>query len=242
VYFLNTQKLSQGTRLAKGGERQDYRPFWEVINETSKLSPTTFWLIVDEAHRGSIVTSTDERGAESIMQKFVLGDEGVTGLRAVPLVLGVSATPDRFGRVLSAQNTRTQRPRAIEPSAVRASELLKDKIEVAAGTKADWILLTEAAERFRDYEAAWARYEKDVQPVFVVQVSDGESDKNLGLAVDHIRSVLHGIEDVSFAHSFEKHYPRKVETAGGKMAAVKRKAGYPMQTLQRLNRPTTETS
>lgn len=47
---------------------------------------------LDEAHRGAGVS---DKARKPIMQKFITGSEG-DGLPAVPLVLGMSATPQRF--------------------------------------------------------------------------------------------------------------------------------------------------
>ena len=115
------------------------------------------------------------------MQKFITGaDED--GMPAVPLVLGMSATPQRFTELLG-NTTRTQRPVIITPEMVRESGLLKDLIIVSTNksttVQSDLTHLQNAAARWKHFRERWETYctkekEKEtVKPVFVVQVQDG---------------------------------------------------------------------
>jgi len=124
VYFINTQLLGKDKRLTQGGDKRQYT-FWQTVTNTIVESPGDFVLIIDEAHRGA---SANDRNRTPIMQKFILGSEA-DGLSPVPLVLGMSATPQRFTALLGNTN-RTQRPVVITTEDVRSSGLLKDMIIV----------------------------------------------------------------------------------------------------------------
>jgi type III restriction enzyme len=114
------------------------------------------------------------------MQKFILGSEP-DGLQPVPIVLGMSATPQRFTELLGGTN-RIQRPINIDSEDVRASGLLKDWIIVRnpqTNVAADLTLLESAAVAWKNFCKLWEHYcvrenEKDIiDPILVVQVEDG---------------------------------------------------------------------
>ena len=177
VYFINTQLLGKDKLLTKEpGDRRNFT-FWQTVNTTILRSPQDFILIIDEAHRGANAT---DRNRKPIMQKFVLGSEA-DGLQPVPLVLGMSATPQRFTELLGATN-RIQRPINIDPEDVRFSGLLKDWIIVRnpqTNVAADLSLLENAALTWKNFCKLWEQYcvrenEKDIiDPILVVQVEDG---------------------------------------------------------------------
>ncbi len=139
-------------------------------------------LIIDEAHRGA---TANDRNRTPIMQKFILGSEA-DGLPPVPLVLGMSATPQRFTALLGNTN-RTQRPVNITPEDVRESGLLKDLIIVhnpKTNAQTNLTLLEKAAGRWKHFTNLWKEYcdaqkeRETVRPILVVQVEDG-SDKTI---------------------------------------------------------------
>lgn len=179
VYFINTQLLGKDKLLTKRGDKKAFT-FWETVANTVGASPQDLVLIIDEAHRGTSVT---DRARKPIMQKFVTGSE-VDGLPAIPLVLGMSATPQRFTELLG-NTTRTQRPVNISPEMVRESGLLKDLIVVTnprSKTQSDLTLLESAADRWKHFSELWAAYcEREkvaplVRPILVVQVEDGREN------------------------------------------------------------------
>lgn len=176
VYFINTQLLGKDRRLTQGGDKRRYT-FWQTVANTIFESPNDFVLIIDEAHRGA---SANDRNRTPIMQKFILGSEA-DGLPPVPLVLGMSATPQRFTALLGNTN-RTQRPVIITTDDVRSSGLLKDMIIVhnpKTDAQTDLTLLEHAAGRWKHFTQIWKSYcdkekEKEtVRPILVVQVEDG---------------------------------------------------------------------
>jgi type III restriction enzyme len=176
LYFINTQLLGKDKRLTQGGDKRQFT-FWQTVAKTIDKSPEDFVLIIDEAHRGA---AANDKNRTPIMQKFILGSDA-DGLPAVPLVLGMSATPQRFTALLGNTN-RTQRPIVITPEDVRSSGLLKDMIIVHNPKKtvqSDLTLLEQAARRWKHFTQLWKGYcdkekEKDtVRPILVVQVEDG---------------------------------------------------------------------
>lgn len=177
VYFINTQLLGKDKLLTKGGDKKAFT-FWQTVANTIAAAPEDFVLVIDEAHRGAGVS---DKTRKPIMQKFITGS-AVDGLPAVPLVLGMSATPQRFTELLGSSQ-RTQRPVHISPEMVRQSGLLKDLIIVttnrATTVESDLTHLQKAASRWKHFRERWDAYctkekEKEiVKPVLVVQVQDG---------------------------------------------------------------------
>jgi type III restriction enzyme len=177
VYFINTQLLGKDKILTKEpGDRRN-TTFWQTVANTIARAPQDFVLIIDEAHRGA--TATD-RNRTTIMQKFIIGSPS-DGMPPVPLVVGMSATPQRFTALLGNTN-RTQRPINIDPEEVRASGLLKDWIIVRnpkTPVAGDLTLLEDAAKTWKQFTKLWENYcarekEKEtVRPILVVQVEDG---------------------------------------------------------------------
>jgi type III restriction enzyme len=178
VHFLNTQKLTKDSLLTRKGERRDYT-IWETIENTAQAKPDHFYLVIDEAHRGMNLSARELKQAQTIVQKFIFGDPEV-GLSPVKLILGISATPERFAKVLE-KSTRTRREHNVDQAAVRASGLLKERIVLYCPEEeqpADWTLLSEATKRWKRFRANWRRYSKEqgaepVEPVLVIQVEDG---------------------------------------------------------------------
>ncbi len=177
VYFINTQLLGKDKLLTKGGDKKTFT-FWQTVANTIAAGAEDFVLIIDEAHRGAGVS---DKARKPIMQKFITGSEG-DSMPAVPLVLGMSATPQRFTELLGSSQ-RTQRPVHISPDMVRQSGLLKDLIIVTTNKsttiESDLTHLQNAAARWKHFRERWETYctkqrEKEiVKPVLVVQVQDG---------------------------------------------------------------------
>ena len=194
VYFINTQLLGKDKLLTKGGDKKTFT-FWQTVANTIAAGPEDFILIIDEAHRGAGVS---ERARKPTMQKFITGSE-VDGLPAVPLVLGMSATPQRFTDLLG-NTTRTQRPANITPEMVRQSGLLKDLIVVTTNKEetvhSDLTHLQHAAARWKHFRERWDGYcikekEKEiVKPVLVVQVQDGHGDNLTATPLHDVVTVI----------------------------------------------------
>jgi len=111
VYFLNTQKLGKDKNLVTKGDKRAFT-IWDTIRNTEKALGDRFYLIIDEAHRGMNRTVQAESQNKTIVQKFVLGEPDI--IEPVKLILGVSATPERFKRLLEETERDTGRtPRSV---------------------------------------------------------------------------------------------------------------------------------
>jgi type III restriction enzyme len=214
VYFLNTNKLSKTSGLtSKSDERQ--KTIWEVINDTARERPQDFVLVIDEAHRGMTVDALrDENEAHTIVQKFIRGSEEV---QPVKLILGMSATPQRFRDLIAAVGGRTERSVAVESSAVIESGLLKDRIIIRhlSKQKDEFALLENAVQTWKGYTESWDLYCMAqgipvVHPILVVQVEDATqssespSRTDLAKAIDVIeRGLGRGLSEKELAHSFQ---------------------------------------
>jgi type III restriction enzyme len=219
IYFLNTQKLGKSSLLVKGGDEQAYT-VWEALENTLKESPGSFWLIVDEAHKG-MLEEKDAKAAATIVQKLVKGSSEID---AVPLMLGISATPERFITVLEGKGTsRTKREVVVTPGEVRISGLLKDTITLYHPERAqpsDYSFLKTAAEKLKRYRDEWQAYceqesEPFFEPLLVVQVEDQDTHHehtrtDLEQALLTLEEVLGPLEDHQIAHSFQEHYSIEV--------------------------------
>jgi type III restriction enzyme len=197
VYFLNTQKIGRDKKLVSPGDRTS--TIWETIARTAEESPESFWVVIDEAHRGMRGEEDDPDVAGSITQKFILGSPGE--IPAVRLILGISATPERFAAKLAGL-TRTQRPHVISPEEVRSSGLIKDWITVyhpEQSQPSDYTLLQAAAAKLKEFERAWDGFsaaEKEavrVEPLLVVQVDDAPTGGKAITKTD-IEEALRAIE------------------------------------------------
>jgi type III restriction enzyme len=160
------------------------------------------------------ISSKAENNNLTLIQRFIKGAPEV-GLSPVPLVVGMSATPERFHRVLEGAQ-RITRPVEIGPEEVRESGLIKDRIilDIAeADQPADWTLLRDAAQQAREYAKEWKRYCTAqqipvVEPVLVVQVEDGTeailTRTDLSKAVDVLEKVYGSFNEGELAHCFQE--------------------------------------
>lgn len=211
VYFLNTQKLSSTSTLVGDGDRANYN-IWDVLNRTIERNPARFLLIIDEAHRGmERATRAVAEEAASIVQRFILGSPDMV---RTPIILGISATPQRFNDLVSGAG-RTIRPAEADVDDVRASGLIKERIKVwrpqHGVVHSDMTLLQRAAQNLHDYQLRWSRYCSQegigaIQPLLVVQVEDKTGDR---ITATDIEQAIEAIEDVtgplhpdSYGHSF----------------------------------------
>lgn len=226
VYFVNTQKLGAKGMLNRGPSDVRSYPFWETVRRTIETAGRTFYLIVDEAHRGMTEGKKLEE-ANSIIQRFI---KGTDMMPAAPIVIGISATPERYRRVVESSG-RSVSEHDVPPEDVRKSGLIKEHIgAVLAGeTQKDAMaLLVKAAEAWQGYEELWTGYhpstpdEKLVVPALIVQVENEGSGRptqtDLAAVIKTITDVVGPLPDSAFAHSFG-------EPKGG-IAAGSRKVRY----------------
>lgn len=179
IYFLNTQKLGKSSNLVKGGDRRTYT-IWQTLQNTAEQKGDHLYVIIDEAHRG--MHDREAARATTIMQKFLKGSED-DGLEAMPIVIGMSATDERFRRLVG-NISSVRHDVDVRPDEVRSSGLLKDRIIITYPEQDsidDMVILQAAADEWKDKCEHWNYYcemqhSQQVRPVLVIQVENRSSD------------------------------------------------------------------
>lgn len=214
IYFLNTQKLGKDSLLTRPGNNREFS-IWQTIQNTSTAKPANFYLIIDEAHRGMMEKRGERARANSIVQRFIKGDPE-NGMQPVKLLIGMSATPDRFNNLIEGTD-RINRPIPIDAEDVKESGLLKDRIVLFHPKEpqhSDWSLLEEATRRWKAFCKAWRKYceaqrmEHIVEPVLVIQVENGTERQitrtDLSQVVEVVHRVTGTLPENAWAHAFEE--------------------------------------
>lgn len=227
IYFLNTQKLGKKSLLVRGFEGESLFPetrpdlrshtIWDTIRNTIEDPALTLYLVLDEAHRGMGNPSAAAQSERStLVQRLINGDKGVPG---IPVVLGISATVERFNKAMESAQGRTRLPDVkVDPSRVQDSGLLKDTIVLDIPDEAgrfDSVLVRRAADKLRESTAGWAAYAKQqengetVQPLMVLQVPNTPNPNDIGQALDTILQGWPDLPNTSIAHVFGEHTTQK---------------------------------
>ena len=179
IYFLNTQKLSRSSNLTQHSDNRQYT-IWETLSNTISEKADKLYFIIDEAHRG--MRGIEAGRATTIMQKFILGSEKDC-LPPVPVVIGMSATIERFNQLVK-NSTATNRPVRVTADEVRSSGLLKDRVIIYypkdATEEKDIAVLQAATDEWMQKCIHWETFCREqhhwmVKPVFVVQVLNGSN-------------------------------------------------------------------
>lgn len=200
IYFLNTQKLGTDKLLTTLSDKRQYS-IWTTLTNTAKKFPEHLYVVIDEAHRGTAV-SQQIKTANSIMQKFIFGSEE-DGLCPMPLIIGMTATPQRFDMLLAGTQSTVQKV-IVPVEAVRSSGLLKERIIIRfpeMPLAADMTVLQSAVENWLDKCRRWKEYceheeggNVSVNPILVIQVEDGSGNQitatDIGVCLDFIEEVI----------------------------------------------------
>lgn len=212
VYFLSKDLLGRGNKLVKGGEENSGRVFWDVLDRTIKDPAVNLYLFIDEAHRGFGTNASGGKSTETIYGNLVNGYEDRAPM---PMVVGVSATPERFEARMDGMRDRDRKARvSVSPTDVQESGLIKDTIELRVPESDDPVehqYLTMAAERFQLCREHWDTYcreqgEQFVWPLMIVQVKDKQSTESIKEMCDQICKIVPGLnEAASFANVFGDH-------------------------------------
>lgn len=227
IYFLNTQKLGKKSLLVRGfdgdeeGAFPEMRPdmrnytFWDTIRNTIEDPAITLYLVLDEAHRGM---SNENHEKSTIVKRLINGENGVPG---IPVVLGISATVERFNRAMADAVGRSTLPHVtVDASRVQDSGLLKDTIVLDIPDEAgdfDTVLVRRAANKLRESSEEWATYAAQqetgasVTPLMVLQVPNTPNPTDIGRALHTIFQEWPDLSETSVAHVFGEH---KTQTFG----------------------------
>lgn len=177
IYFLNTQKIGKGKNLTKTGDGRSFT-IWETLRNTIAEKSNRLYFIIDEAHRG--MKDKDAAKATTIMQKFLKGSQE-DKLPAMPVVIGMSATSERFNALVEGTSSTIHKV-VVSPEEVRSSGLLKDRIVISyseeSSVNKSMAVLQAAADDWKDKWNHWTQYCYEqhyayVNPIFVVQVENG---------------------------------------------------------------------
>ena len=175
IYFLNTQKLGKASDFVKHKDGRDYT-IWETIQNTIDQKGESFCVVIDEAHRGA--RDRAAATATTIMQKFILGSPS-DNLSPCPIVIGISATIERFN-ALASHSPATLRRVIVPNDEVRESGLLKDRICLSHpidGSSNEMSVFEMACGDWKDKSDRWLDFydrdhSKKVNPIFIVQVTN----------------------------------------------------------------------
>jgi len=195
IYFLNTQKLSKSSNLTKHSDGRQYT-IWETLANTVNEKSDRLYFIIDEAHRGA-QKPTDLAKNTTIMQKFLKGSEA-DKLPPMPIVIGMTATSERFIRLATGLQSTTHYVKTT-PDEVRQSGLLKDRIVITYPKTSgnDMAVLQAATDEWKNKWDHWHQYCFEqhyayVNPILVVQVQNGSQNV---LSYTNLNDCLRVIEE-----------------------------------------------
>lgn len=226
IYFLNTQKLGKKSLLVRGFEpdnsgqveiemRPDARAYtiWDTIKNTIEDPGLVLYLMLDEAHRG-MGDPTKAAAAEksTIVSRLINGVGGVPG---IPVVLGISATVERFTKAMEGAQGRALLPDVkVDATRVQESGLLKDTIILDIPEEAgpfETVLVRRATDKLKESDESWAEYAKEqgdeeaVAPLMVLQVPNTPDPDEVGKWLDTIFQSWPALPSASVAHVFGEH-------------------------------------
>lgn len=202
IYFLNTQKLSATSKLTKNGDGRTYT-IWQTIANSVRDKSDRLYFIIDEAHRG--MQGNEASKATTIMQKFIKGSS-VDGISPMPVVIGMSATPQRFNALVEG-TASTIHKCVVTADEVRASGLLKDRIVITYPEEDtvnnDMAILQAAADDWKEKWEHWTQYCYEqhyayVNPILIVQVLNGSGKKLTDTDLDDCLSKIEERTGVKF--------------------------------------------
>ncbi len=225
IYFLNTQKLSKNSMLVRGHDLDDQgvlsvdglplmpdgrsHTIWDTIQNTIEDPGRTLYLVLDEAHRGM---RDSVRGTQTIVTRLINGQGSVP---SIPIVLGISATVQRFNDAMQLMDDRTALPNVVVDSAlVQESGLLKDTINLDVPNESGdltTVLLRRGTLKLKESSKAWEAYAKEqgegskVTPLMVVQVPNSPNERDVGTWLETIFDTWPDLPHDSVYNVFGEH-------------------------------------
>lgn len=183
------------------GQQGDGRTYtiWQTLENTAKNKADRLYFIIDEAHRG--MQGREAGKATSIMQRFLKGSTA-HHLSPMPVVIGMSATSDRFNKLIEG-TTSTLSKVVVSSNEMRASGLLKDRILITYPDDPtrhnDMAVLQKATDEWQKkcehwYQYSYEQHYAQVNPVFVIQVLAGSGN---AVSATNLNDVLAKIEERS---------------------------------------------
>lgn len=186
VYFINRQKLSKSSNLVKPHNGRNWT-IWQTISNTIENGNADLIMFLDEAHRGMGGTSSDDNSRQTIYAQLI---DGHDGSKPMPIVVGISATIERFEKAMAARTNRTNiGSSTVSPAEVQESGLLKDTISLLSPGESgnyDYALLKKACEALVESSRTWREYCQSqnlgmnkVVPLMVIQLPNNADDNLL---------------------------------------------------------------
>jgi type III restriction enzyme len=235
VYFLNTQKLGKKSLLVRGFDPEEDNPafpemrpdmrshtIWDTIQNTIEDPSLTLYLVLDEAHRGmGNPSAADQKDKSTIVKRLI---NGAGSVPAIPVVLGISATVERFNTAMAmagAEGRDLLHNIVVDSAKVQESGLLKDTIILDIPDEVgqfDTVLVRRATSKIKESSDAWAEYTKQqdiaevVKPLMVLQVPNTPDPNDIGRALDTIFQYWPELTREAIAHVFGDH---TTQTFGG---------------------------
>lgn len=235
IYFLNTAKLSKNSLLVRGHDPSengieldqnqlpimpDARAYtmWDTIRNTIEDPDLTLYLVLDEAHRGMGAKAKTTRDKPTIVKRLINGFDSIPG---IPIVLGISATVQRFNKAMEIADNRANLPNVIVDSQkVQSSGLLKDTIALDVPDEVgnfSTVLVSKATRSLKTFTRAWADYASEqgsgrpVVPLMVFQVPNKPNPEEIARALDAIYDAWPELPPDSIANVFGEN---RTETFG----------------------------
>jgi hypothetical protein len=228
IYFLNTQKLGKKSLLVRGSDPEEDHPtlpemrpdlrshtIWDTIQNTIEDPYLTLYLVLDEAHRGMGNPSAAEQKDKSTIVKRLINGAGA--VPAIPVVLGISATVERFNVAMAeaqAQGRDLLQNVVVDSAKVQESGLLKDTIILDIPDEVgqfDTVLVRRATDKIKESSETWAEYSRQqdtreiVKPLMVLQVPNTPDPNEIGRALDTIFQQWPELTEEAIAHVFGEH-------------------------------------
>lgn len=231
IYFLNTQKLGKKSLLVRGfgeeaggdaeplpGMRPDMQAhtLWDTIRNSIEDPSLTVYLVLDEAHRGmGNVNAQTLNERSTLVRRLINGEQGVPG---IPVVLGISATAERFNKAMEGAQGRATLPSVeVDPERVRESGLLKDTLVLDIPNedgRFETQLLTRGVKKLRESTSEWVKYAQSqgdgetVVPLMVFQVPNTPADADMTSWLQAIFEAWPELGGESVANVFGEHTDR----------------------------------
>lgn len=133
----------------------------------------------------------------------------------IPVVLGISATAERFNRAMEGAKGRVTLPNVeVDATRVQDSGLLKDTVALDIPDGAgqfDTVLVRRAADKLKESTTEWAAYARQqdnvdpVIPLMVLQVPNTPNHNDIGRALETIFQQWEELPENCVAHVFGEH-------------------------------------
>lgn len=178
VYFINPAKLSKTALFVRRTDQRSVT-FWDIMAATINDPTIRLYTVLDEAHEG--VRAPKKAAAEEARSIVMRILEGNSVNPPVPVVWGISATPQRFKDAMQGTNRHMSAAGGVvvSPVRVQASGLIKKHIHAKLPDEKgvfDSAYVRDGAQAFAQVCRNWETYEtkeglkNPILPLMVLQI------------------------------------------------------------------------